>query len=147
MARGKHGLLGLQHALPARRGEGIQVEQLLERHLGVPCRHDAARRVRRAHSRAHLVELRSAHEVDLVEDRAVGKRELLLGLGSAAHERESGRGRPQVAHDVLRVDHRDDAVEEEGRVGHLVPPQHLQDRPNVGEAARLDEHVVDGERA
>ena len=27
---------------------------------------------------------------------------------------------------MLGVDQRDDAVQEEGRVGHLMPPQHLQ---------------------
>ena len=72
-------------------------------------------------------------EVDLVEQDAVGERDLFLGFGGVI----------DVQGDVLGIDDGNDAVEAEAGLEVLVGEEGLGDGAGIGEAGGLDEDVIE----
>ena len=99
-----------------------------------------ARRVARCvHSVLDRAQLLFRDEVDLVDDDAVGERDLLHRL---VH-RALGAHLVELALDELAVDQRRDAVDAVVVLQHRVGVEGLQDGRRVGEPRRLEEHGVE----
>mmetsp|Transcript_24244 Transcript_24244/g.79829 ORF Transcript_24244/g.79829 Transcript_24244/m.79829 type:complete len:290 (-) Transcript_24244:91-960(-) len=141
LAVGEELWVHLQHPLEL---EGADPHHLLERD----------RRVLASANRRELVDLAQPlleplqvrllrHQVDLVEQEAVGESNLLdrLVLGAL------GLLLVEVLLDVLRVDEGDDPVELEGGLDHVVDEEGLGDGRRVGHACCLDDDAVELERA
>ncbi len=104
--------------------EGVDVEQLVQRHLALLGAQDARVRVHRADLLADAAELRLVHEIGLVQQDEVGHRDLVgrdLGL-------------VQLLENLFGVHHRDDGVELHETLQRRDVHERLRDRARIGDA-------------
>ncbi|HTE35282.1 MAG TPA: hypothetical protein VK630_01950, partial [Reyranella sp.] len=80
-----------------------------------------------------LGEVLGAHEVGLVEQDHVGKRDLLFRLVAL----------PELAEEMLGVDHGDDRIEPCTGLHVVVGEEGLRDGAGIGEAGGLDQDAVE----
>ena len=130
-------VLGFEERGPAvecdRQVEGPLVEQDVDGHRAEARAMHFGDAVHRPNTRFELVEPALGDEVGLVEHDDVGERDLFLGLAAA----------PELLVDMDGVDDGDDAVERVLGGDVVVHEERLCDRPGVGEARGLDQHVVE----
>ena len=114
-------------------------EDAIEIDLRVARRDDLRRRVQLAQPRGQRIDVRCVDEVDLVDHDAVRADDLVDRLVVTAVEHQI----VEVRADMLRVDHRDDRVERDLLRDRIVEEEGLRDRIRIGEAARLDDDVIE----
>ncbi len=119
--------------------ERADAEDAVERDFRVARPDDLRGRVQPAHPRLDRRGLRLVHEIDLVDDDAVGGDDLVDRLVVVPVQARV----VEVLPDVLRVHQRDDPVERDLSRHLVVDEEGRRDRLRIGEPARLDQDVVE----
>ncbi len=114
--------------------EGVQAQHLIQRHVRTLGADDGGQRVQRAQAGLDGGQSGLVHQVDLVQDDAVGEGDLLARL----------LGVVQTRHDVFGVDQGGDAVQLGLGLDLVVDEEGLGHRAGVGQAGRLDDDGVEG---
>ena len=113
--------------------EGADVQHFVDGHVGVPGTENLRGGIDRPDPALDALKRIRRHQIDLVEQDDVGERDLLARLLHLV----------EMLLEMQCVDHGDDRVERELLLEIVVEEEGLRDRPGIGHAGGLDDHVVE----